>query len=58
MTRLFNFFKNNLDIIRPLLFAVIGAVIIWYLCKPDIPQYIQYEKTINLKDYITTQQEY
>ena len=47
MTRLFNFLKNHLDIIRPLLFAVIGAACIYlfYRCTTEVKQrYFQEDK--------------
>lgn len=54
MKNLFNFLKNNIDIIRPLLFAVIGAACIYlfYRCTQKTPHYIQEDKTINLNDYL------
>jgi hypothetical protein len=47
MTRIFNFFKSNIDIIRPLLFAVIGAACIYllYRCTTEVKQrYLQEDK--------------
>jgi hypothetical protein len=43
----FNFFKNHIDIIRPLLFAVIGAACIYlfYKCTTEVKQrYLQEDK--------------
>ena len=47
--------KRNPDAIRTILFAVIGALLIYamYLYMTNKPKhYIQEEKTINLKDYM------
>ena len=46
--------KRNPEILRALLFAVIGALLIYalYRCTQTTPHYIQEDKTINLKDYL------
>ena len=46
--------KRNPEILRALLFAVIGALLIYvvYRCTQTIPHYIQEDKTINLNDYL------
>ena len=46
--------KKNSDQIRVILFAVIGAILIYalYRCTQQIPHYIQEDKTINLNDYL------
>ena len=53
MTRLFNFFKNHLDIIRVIIFLIIGAAMLYILYRlsvPEIQHYIQENKTIDLKN--------
>ena len=46
--------KRNTEILRVVLFAVIGALLIYavYSCTQTTPHYIQEDKTINLKDYL------
>ena len=46
--------KRNPEILRALLFAVIGALLIYalYRCIQTTPHYIQEDKTINLNDYL------
>ena len=46
--------KRNPEILRALLFAVIGALLIYalYRCTDKVPHYIQEDKTINLNDYL------
>ena len=46
--------KKYSDQIRVILFAVIGAILIYalYRCTQQTPHYIQEDKTINLKDYL------
>ena len=46
--------KRNPEILRALLFAVIGALLIYalYRCTQTKHHYIQEDKTINLKDYL------
>ena len=46
--------KRNPDILRTFLFAIIGALLIYavYRCTQTTPNYIQEDKTINLKDYL------
>lgn len=46
--------KNISDPLKPLLFAVIGTILIYcyYRCSQKPTHYIQEDKTINLKDYL------
>ena len=46
--------KKHSDQIRVILFAVIGAILIYalYRCTQTTPNYIQDDKTINLNDYL------
>lgn len=53
MTRLFNFFKKHPDIIRVIIFLIIGAAMLYVLYRlsvPETPHYIQENKTIDLKN--------
>ena len=49
-----NFILKHIEILRALLFAVIGALLIYalYRCIQTTPNYIQEDKTINLNDYL------